>query len=775
MKSVISLLAVWSLSFGVQAAPLEAISSYTVDGAQGAYVPGGAGFGFAPQTNMAITALGFYGTGLNSGPYRVTLWANGQPLATTVVTFNSAFLNQTRYEPIPNVQLLRGQTYYLSAAATQNNYWVGNVIDTNFILQTFSVSTNIVYLGSASGTNAVGEFPADTGDLGIYYVAPNFQYQIGGGTNLVWASTDSDQWDIATSLNWFNPAIHDRDRFYNGESVLFDDTLGVVTNIIIGAGVAVLPTVVTNDSSTNNFILSGAGQISGPCVLFKDGRSTLTLDTTNDFSGDCLVLGGTLRIGCPGALGMTNGATFVTNAATLDLNGVNLGSEPVIVSGVGVGGTGAIVNNGPPQARALERLILAGDATFGGTNRWDLGGLGSAASLLTGGRPWKLTKVGTNQVSLVGVKQIDPALGDIDIQQGTFSLHSDTGPLGDPSRVITVYSNAMLGFSNLSATPLNKKIILNDGATVYNEQGPSVVAGPVTLQGTNTFFVASNGAPPTLTFTSRLAGTGSLRQVGGGILVLAGTNTYTGSTLVSTGTLALVGSGTIASSADIVLGAGTALDVSARDDERLTLARGQTLSGDGQVMGSLTAGPGSTISPGVSIGLLTVTNDVVLLGTNFMELNITTATNDMLQSGANLTYGGTLSLTNLDGTLMPGDTFKLFSAAVYAGSFTNLIPAVPGSGLNWDTNLLTTNGTLAIVLAPPVITNITPAPPGLIIAGTNGLPGTSYYVLTTTNLALPVTNWTSLATNLFDATGTFIFTNSFAPVLPQQYYRLQLP
>jgi hypothetical protein len=217
------------------------------------------------------------------------------------------------------------------------------------------------------------------------------------------------------------------------------------------------------------------------------------------------------------------------------------------------------------------------------------------------------------------------------------------------------------------------------------------------------------------------------------------------------------------------------LDVSARGDARLTLASGQLLKGDGTILGSLTAGVGSTVSPGIALGLLTVTNDVVLQGTTFMELNKAALTNDVLQAGTNIAYGGTLSLTNLSGALAVGNRFKLFSAAAYTGAFTNITPLFAGPGLGWDISQLITNGTLGIMVAPPVITNITASGTNLVISGTNGTPTNSYYVLTSTNLALPLTNWARITTNLFDTAGNFIFTNAFNRAVPEQFYLLQLP
>ncbi|MGD0743875.1 MAG: PQQ-dependent sugar dehydrogenase [Verrucomicrobiota bacterium] len=62
----------------------------------------------------------------------------------------------------------------------------------------------------------------------------------------------------------------------------------------------------------------------------------------------------------------------------------------------------------------------------------------------------------------------------------------------------------------------------------------------------------------------------------------------------------------------------------------------------------------------------------------------------------------------------------------------------------------------------------------LVASGTNGPHGGSYYLLTSTNLMFPFTNWTRVSTNPFDAGGGFIFTNPLNPGLPALFYLLQL-
>src|ERR1051325_4157727 len=69
---------------------------------------------------------------------------------------------------------------------------------------------------------------------------------------------------------------------------------------------------------------------------------------------------------------------------------------------------------------------------------------------------------------------------------------------------------------------------------------------------------------------------------------------------------------------------------------------------------------------------------------------------DIANAITSITFGGTLSLTNLGGTLAAGDNFKLFFAGSYSGAFTNLVPPMPGSGLSWSTGTLTVDGTLRV-------------------------------------------------------------------------------
>ena len=63
-----------------------------------------------------------------------------------------------------------------------------------------------------------------------------------------------------------------------------------------------------------------------------------------------------------------------------------------------------------------------------------------------------------------------------------------------------------------------------------------------------------------------------------------------------------------------------------------------------------------------------------------------------------------------------------------------------------------------------------------MVTGTNGLATGTYHLLTSTNLALALNQWSPVATNFLTANGNFSFTatNAVNPQSAQQFYMLQL-
>jgi autotransporter-associated beta strand protein len=181
-------------------------------------------------------------------------------------------------------------------------------------------------------------------------------------------------------------------------------------------------------------------------------------------------------------------------------------------------------------------------------------------------------------------------------------------------------------------------------------------------------------------------------------LIFNATNNYRGDTLIAQGTLALGWAGLLTNSPQIILSNNAVLDVSRRNDGSQTLLAGKSLVGNGTVLGSVIAGSGATVSPGFSIGMLTITNALTFQSgsTNVMALDVSSHTNDLITGMKSVTFGGKLILTNLNGSFAAGDTFKLFSAAGYNNSFSGIAwPALTGN-LVW-TNKLAVDGTISVI------------------------------------------------------------------------------
>lgn len=556
------------------------------------------------------------------------------------------------------------------------------------------------------------------------------------------------------------------------------------------------------DSVTLTGVISGSGSI----AQSGNGTGVLTLSGANTFTGGTIIQDGTLQLNNNSALGPTNGGPVtITNGGTLDLvgpayvnQGMVLGLKQINVSGWGVNSNGAIINSSATYQYANNNLVLvtmqgdtaiggAGHATPGNGNtggRWDFRGTTTEPTILsTGGHPFNLFKMGGNQIVMVNTV-VDPALANIDVRQGYLEVQGTT-TLGNPTNNLTVEAGATFGMYQ-AAGVLNKNFILNGNGqtyTVFSEGSANSIAGPVVLNSGGCVFSGANGK--NLTLSNSVSGSGSLVVSNASAtttLYLAGSNnTYTGSTLVTAGTMALSGASAISDSQLISVGTGATLDVSDRTDETLTVAGGQTLTGSGTVNGNVVVANGATLAPGGSFSTLTVTANLALNGgsTTVVEVNKAfSPSNDMAQVAGNVTYGGTLVITNLGtGSFTAGDSFKFFNAAAYYGAFTNIVPAIPGINLAWNTNTLA-NGILSVVSSPtppPRIAWVGFADSALVLHGSNGIPNWPCYLLATTNLGLPVGQWQRIATNPFDNNGNLMVTNLPAGSGSPVFYQLEMP
>ena len=254
----------------------------------------------------------------------------------------------------------------------------------------------------------------------------------------------------------------------------------------------------------------------------------------------------------------------------------------------------------------------------------------------------------------------------------------------------------------------------------------------------------------------------NLTKTGAGTLTLSQTNSYSGSTLVNSGALTLSSYATIPTTPLIGIGGGAMLNVAGLTNI-FTLAASQILSnsaaGTGVVCGNFndTAGTNSFAYTN-GMPCLLVTNGTFTLGAATV-----------------------FKLNNVGPALLPG-SYKLIARAATgtAGNVAGALPALSVNGVaaGATATLQFSSGELFLNVTatnPPVLGGIQLAGTNFILTGTNGIAGANFYVLAATNLILPMSNWTFIATQQFGTGGSLNFTNPFNPNSPQSFYRLRLP
>jgi autotransporter-associated beta strand protein len=523
-------------------------------------------------------------------------------------------------------------------------------------------------------------------------------------------------------------------------------------NVNLGAGTLTL----NGGSASYNGVISGGGS-----VVLSSGSETFS--GANLYSGGTLVSGGTLKLANTSGSGVGPGSITVQPGGTLQIG--DGGADGSIA-------VNTITNNGTVVLDRSDDLTLTNLITG------------------TGG----FNQEGPNNVTITNANNY---AGPTLVDNGTL-LVTASGALGTGQITISSVDAVHLYLANgiTLANPLwvMRKTNAGTGAAVDNQGGTNILTGSMTFDGGGTYWNIESDAGDLIirgafnvysgdTGTSylRLAGAGNgelwcnicdvasggdtvVNVSGGGIWTLWATNTYTGSTGVTGGSQlnvngALTGSPTVTAS-------------------------GAALSGNGLIAGAVALNSGgilcgnSVLSTGVPSGApagqLTISNSLTLDGSSTIIMGVSDSGCDQVAGLTSLTFGGGTVQVVVTGTLVGGEAFKLFSAGAYNGSFSPNMPYI-GPFLNWDYSTLAADGTLRVTGSVPIIGQIIQRPDGNFqLTGLNGTAGYAYSILATTNVSLPVAEWTQLSSGNFSGS-PFTFTDLNATNYPQRFYLLSVP
>ncbi len=237
---------------------------------------------------------------------------------------------------------------------------------------------------------------------------------------------------------------------------------------------------------------------------------------------------------------------------------------------------------------------------------------------------------------------------------------SDNHVLGD----LTLSGNGtQLTLLNANSVTFNS-ITATANTSISTAVPIALASGNVTVSGGNTLQVDANivdGATPT-----------ALNKLGGGVLLLTGSNTYTGATNVNQGTLALGAAASLASPAINVASSGT-LDVSLQNATPFAVPAGATLANNGTVLGNVSApagtilsGTGSFLQGGTGPYSVTVAGTIQPSGT----MTIGSGSNNVglvLQDSSTYAWGATSAasggLVQVNGNLSIGNNVQVIPVA----------------------------------------------------------------------------------------------------------------
>jgi autotransporter-associated beta strand protein len=490
--------------------------------------------------------------------------------------------------------------------------------------------------------------------------------------------------------------------------------------------------------------MSGNGSIAGPGNLNYIGSGHLRINNANTYSGGTLVSNATAYL----VLNNYNG--LGTGPVTLGMAGAQMEIVPAGSASVGINGAVNVADDFAItyDASSAFGAVLLGDlsGTAGktltinynnvattqsrfrvyGTNTVYNGDLnltdnrivwscyeGSGSQIYNGviSGSGILIQRGAGTTILNGANTYSggttPTAGVLAFGRDTVGS-VDSGPIGVGPLLLAPEPPNLTGAGNVQAfggaRTIANAIQYQSGTNNYTLQvsgsNAMTFSGPVTLNGndslgtaTNRFFQMANTALTTLSGVVSDGGLGyGIVKTGNGTLALNNTETYTGPTLITNGTLQVNGQ----------LGSGA-----------VTVATNAALGGTGTINGPVSVLAGGSLTPGDSIGTLTINNNLALAGNLGIEVNKSgspTSDTVVVSGTLNNTGTGTVTVTNLGSPLVQGDTFTLFSKPVVNG----VALTVTGANVIW-TNKLAVDGTIAVAS----VVSTTPTNISFTVSGNN--------------------------------------------------------
>jgi fibronectin-binding autotransporter adhesin len=422
-----------------------------------------------------------------------------------------------------------------------------------------------------------------------------------------WQGNVSAAWNTSTT-NWVDTfsgpgaAV----AFANGDGpVIFDDSATGPTAITLNEAVTPVATQFAND--VLGYTLTGTGSIGGSGGLMKSGVGSLTLGTSNTFTGAVRLAGGTTSIATVANAGVASPLGAATaDPSNLVFAGGSLaytGGTATTTRGLSLAGSGGGIEvTGAAATLSFNARVTAQSGSFRKTG------------------PGHLRFLGTNATNVIAAAEDGPG----------FIVEAGTMTFAGGTTVATSLINTMTGDFRLGSVP-------EQGATL------NLTNSTLTLDGWMTLGYETGAAATTTTLTRAALNAGNFRMAYGSV-DNSGTHTLTlnnssvniaNETLIanigpSVATVTINGASTFRSGGDFNIGntGGTQGTVNVAGTATLT-AVGRLRVGDG----------GSGVLVASDTARLLV--DQVQIGNQLLAAGTLT-----MQSGSSMTAGGYIAVGN---------------------------------------------------------------------------------------------------------------------------------
>jgi hypothetical protein len=599
------------------------------------------------------------------------------------------------------------------SGATSNVLIISNVQLTNGGIYTVVV-TNTIYGGSAT-TNA--SLTVLSSPVIVLQPTPTNQVMAAGATATFTVNAIGT---VPLSYQWWV----DGTKLVNGTNLV--NRVRVITSGATTTNLTISNAQMNNSGNYSVVVTNIAGSVTSS--VFATLTVTNSLPSITGPTNQTVVVGANVKI-----------AVTATGTVPLSyqwqMNGTNL---------VNSGHSGQI-------GGATTDMLTIGNAQTNNSGSYSVivtnleGSVTSSVAILTVASSPVITTQPTNQTVAVGATVtnavIAVGIGPLRYQwwvDGTNLVKNGDGISGATNSVLTIINAQTTNSGSYKVT------ITNLAGSVTSSNAVLTVASPpaITMQPTNQ--TAGVGAT-TVTFAVTATGTEPLSyqwQDGTNILVDGGQINGAISNVLTISNVQLTNNGNYTVTITNLAGSVTSSNA-------LLTVTNMTVT---DIPPAITAQPTNQT---VGVGATTVTFAVTATGTEPLSYQWQDGTNILVDGGQiNGAISNVLTISNV----------QLTNNGNYTVTITNLAGSVTSS-----------NAVLTVIL-PPSFGNIIATNGGsFILSGTGGVSNGNYYVLASSNLLAPLTNWTPIATNQFDSEGDFIFTNTAQTNAPQLFYLLQLP